>query len=161
MSLIEQRLAQLGLQLPAQIQPPQGVLLPFAFAQTQGTRVLFSGHGPLNDDGTVTGPLGKLGQDVSIEQGYDQARRVALAVLGSLKREIGDLDRIAGWTRVFGMVNCTPDFTAQPAVINGFSDLILQLFGEVRGRHTRSAVGMAALPFNIPVEIEGEVLLQA
>lgn len=159
MALIEQRLAQLGLRLPAPIQPPPGVTLPFAFVQIQGTRVLFSGHGPLNDDGSVAGPLGKLGQDLNVEQGYEQAQRVALAVLGSLKRAIGDLDRIAAWTRVFGMVNCTPDFTAQPAVVNGFSHLILELYGEDRGMHTRSAVGMAALPFNIPVEIEGEVLL--
>ena len=84
---------------------------------------------------------------------------MALSVLGSLKRALGDLDRISAWTRVFGMVNCTPDFAAQPAVINGFSHLILELYGEDRGMHTRSAVGMAALPFNIPVEIEGEVAL--
>lgn len=159
MALIEQRLAQLGLKLPAQIQPPPGVSLPFAFVQIQGTRVLFSGHGPLNDDGSIAEPLGKLGQDLTIEQGSEQARRVALSVLGSLKRALGDLDRISAWTRVFGMVNCTPDFAAQPAVINGFSHLILELYGEDRGMHTRSAVGMAALPFNIPVEIEGEVAL--
>ena len=159
MALIEQRLERMQLRLPADIQPPGKLVLPFAFVRVQGTRAVFSGHGPLNDDGSVAQPLGKLGQDLTIEQGYEQARRAALSVLASFKRAIGDLDRIHRWTRVFGMVNSTPGFTGQPAVINGFSQFILELYGEERGRHARSAVGMAALPFDIPVEIEGEVLL--
>jgi enamine deaminase RidA (YjgF/YER057c/UK114 family) len=83
----------------------------------------------------------------------------ALAVLGSLKRELGDLDRIAAWLRIFGMVNSAPGFNQQPAVINGFTDLIIEVFGREKGSHTRSAVGMAELPFNMPVEVEGEVEL--
>jgi hypothetical protein len=83
----------------------------------------------------------------------------ALSILGSLKRTLGDLDRIAAWSRVFGMVNSAPGFNQQPSVINGFSDLILELFGPAVGAHCRSAVGLAELPFNIPVEIEGEVEL--
>jgi hypothetical protein len=101
--------------------------------------------------------LGKVGRDLTVEQGYVAARLTALSILGSLQRTLGDLDRIAAWGRVFGMVNSAPGFHRQPAVINGFSDLILELFGPVAGAHSRSAVGMAELPFNIPVEIEGEV----
>jgi hypothetical protein len=103
--------------------------------------------------------LGKLGREVSLEQGYLAARLTALSILGSLKRTLGDLDRIAAWGRVFGMVNSAPGFNRQPGVINGFSDLILELFGPEIGAHCRSAVGLAELPFNIPVEIEGEVEL--
>ena len=90
-------------------------------------------------------------------QGYAAAHLTALAILGSLQRTLGDLDRIVAWTRVFGMVNSAPGFNKQPAVINGFSDLILELYGHEAGGHARSAVGMAELPFDIPVEIEAEV----
>jgi hypothetical protein len=83
----------------------------------------------------------------------------ALSILGSLKRALGDLDRIGTWSRVFGMVNSAPGFNQQPSVINGFSELILEVFGPVAGAHCRSAVGLAELPFNIPVEVEGEVEL--
>ncbi|MHC9086308.1 RidA family protein [Luteimonas sp. RIT-PG2_3] len=157
MSSIEARLAQAGLILPPPIVPPPGVALPFQFVQIAGTRVLFSGHGPLNADGSVAHPLGKVGDAVTVEQGYEAARLTALAVLGSLQRSLGSLDRIVGWRRVFGMVNSAPGFDRQPQVINGFSDLILDVFGPERGLHTRSAVGMAELPFGIPVEVEGEV----
>ena len=101
----------------------------------------------------------QVGREVTLEQGYEAARLTALSMLGSLQRALGDLDRIAAWTRVFGMVNSAKGFNRQPAVINGFSDLILELFGPEIGAHSRSAVGMAELPFNIPVEIEGEVEL--
>lgn len=157
MSSIEARLAQAGLVLPPPIVPPPGVVLPFQFVQIAGTRVLFSGHGPLNADGSVAHPLGKVGDAVTVEQGYEAARLTALAVLGSLQRSLGSLDRIVAWRRVFGMVNSAPGFDRQPQVINGFSDLILDVFGPERGLHTRSAVGMAELPFGIPVEVEGEV----
>jgi len=98
---------------------------------------------------------------VTLEQGYVAARLTALSILGSLQRALGDLDRIAAWTRVFGMVNSAPGFNRQPSVINGFSDLVLELFGAETGAHSRSAVGLAELPFDIPVEIEGEVELSA
>jgi enamine deaminase RidA (YjgF/YER057c/UK114 family) len=101
--------------------------------------------------------LGKVGTEVSLEEAYQAARLVALAMLGSLKRELGDLDRVTAWLRVHGMVNSAPGFTRQPAVINGFSDLIIELYGHEAGQHARSAVGMAELPFGIPVEIEAEV----
>jgi enamine deaminase RidA (YjgF/YER057c/UK114 family) len=161
MAAIEHRLSALGLVLPAPTKPPPGVNLPFQFVRRVGSRVLISGHGPQNADGSLAAPRGKLGRELTVEQGYLAARLTALAILGSLKRELGDLDRIAGWTRVFGMVNSAPGFNQQPSVINGFSDLILQLYGPEAGAHTRSAVGLAELPFDIPVEIEGEVEIGA
>ena|SRR5437763_2435565 len=154
---IESRLAKLGLTLPGPIITPPGVRLPFSFVRVRGHRALVSGHGPQNPDGSLAGPLGKLGRELGVEEGYRAARLTALAVLASLKRELGDLDRVRAWLRVFGMVASAPGFTQQPAVINGFSDLVLELYGPDAGQHARSAVGMAELPFNIPVEIEAEV----
>ncbi|MBP7588221.1 MAG: RidA family protein [Thermoanaerobaculia bacterium] len=157
MARIEAKLAALGLVLPPQLVPPGGAALPFRFVHLRGNRALISGHGPLAADGTVAQPLGKVGRDLTLEQGYSAARLTGLAILGSLQRALGDLDRITAWGRIFGMVNSAPGFDRQPAVINGFSDLILELFGPEVGAHARSAVGMAELPFGIPVEIEGEV----
>ncbi len=156
----EDRLAELGLVLPAPLQLPPGVTLPFPWVRVVGTRAIISGHGPTHTDGSLAQPLGKVGAEVSEEQAYVAARLTGLAILGSLKRELGSLDRIACWTRIFGMVNSAPGFTRQPAVINGFSDLIVSVFGPERGAHARSAVGLAELPFCIPVEIEGEVELR-
>jgi enamine deaminase RidA (YjgF/YER057c/UK114 family) len=161
MDKIEKRLRDLGLVLPAPMQAPAGVVLPFAFVRVIGRRAFVSGHGPQNPDGTMAAPLGKLGRELTVEQGYAAARLVALAILGSLKRSLGDLDRVAAWGRVFGMVNSAAGFNRQPSVINGFSDLILELYGAEAGAHARSAVGMAELPFDIPVEIEAEVELVA
>ena len=157
MARIEARLLTLGLTLPPQLQPPPGVLLPFQFVRIVGTRALVSGHGPQSPDGSIAQPLGKVGREVSVAQGYDAARLTALSILGSLQRALGDLDRILAWSRVFGMVNSAPGFNRQPSVINGFSDLILELYGPEVGAHSRSAVGLAELPFDIPVEIEAEV----
>lgn len=157
MSQIESRLAALGLVLPPPMRPPEGVHLPFEFVRIVGTRALISGHGPQNADGSLARPLGKVGRELTLEQGYFAARLTGLSILGSLKRALGDLDRVASWGRIFGMVNSAPGFHLQPSVINGFSDLILELYGPEGGAHARSAVGMAELPFQIPVEIEGEV----
>jgi enamine deaminase RidA (YjgF/YER057c/UK114 family) len=158
---IEDRLKALGLTLPPPTRPPQDVVLPFKFVRVVGRRAFISGHGPQDKDGSFARPLGKLGREVSLERGYVAARLTALSILGSLQRPIGDLDRIAAWGRVFGMVNWVPGFNKQPSVINGFSDLILELFGLETGAHSRSAVGLAELPFDIPLEIEGEVELIA
>lgn len=159
-SAVERRLRALGLALPGLTRTPPGARLPFAFVRVCGDRAYVSGHGPTREDGTLAGPLGKVGAEVTLEQGYEAARLTALGMLASLKHELGDLDRITGWLRVFGMVNSAPGFASQPAVINGFSDLILEIFGPECGRHARSAVGMAELPFGIPVEIEAEVLIR-
>ncbi len=154
---IESKLKALGLFLPPPPAPPPGVILPFEFVRLVGNRALISGHGPQDPDGSFARPLGKLGADLTVEQGYHAARLTGLSILGSLQRALGDLDRVRAWIRVFGMVNSAPGFTMQPSVINGFSDLILMLYGPERGAHSRSAVGLAELPFSIPVEIEGEV----
>lgn len=155
---VEARLAELGLALPPPLRVPPGVRLPFSFVRVVGARALVSGHGPQAADGTSAGPFGKVGTEVTLEEAYTAARLTGLSILGSLQRELGDLDRIDAWVRVFGMVNSAPGFDRQPAVINGFSDLILEVFGAA-GAHARSAVGMAELPFGLPVEIEAEVLI--
>jgi enamine deaminase RidA (YjgF/YER057c/UK114 family) len=154
---IQAKLGELGLALPPKVKVPAGVRLPFAFVRVRGNRAFVSGHGPQNPDGSIAGPRGKVGKDLTVEEGYEAARLTALSILGSLKRELGDLDRVTCWLKVFGMVNSAPEFGQQPQVINGFSDLILDLYGSERGAHARSAVGMAGLPFDIPVEIEAEV----
>ena len=161
MSVTQEKLAALGLVLPAPVAIPEGVTLPFPFVNVRGNRAFVSGHGPQNTDGSLATPFGKLGREVSVEQGYELARKTGLSMLASLQRELGDLDRISGWARVFGMVNSAPGFTEQPQVINGFSHLILEVCGAEKGRHARSAVGMAELPFGagIAVEIEAEVLI--
>lgn len=144
MSAIADRLLDLGLVLPPPMVAPPGVVLPFSPVTVRGDRAVVSGHGPQEPDGSIARPLGKVGAEVTAEQGYHAARLTALGILGSIERAIGDLDRITGWTRVFGMVN-------------GFSDLIIEVFGAEVGAHSRSAVGLAELPFSIPVEIECEV----
>jgi enamine deaminase RidA (YjgF/YER057c/UK114 family) len=136
---------------------PPGVKLPFPWVRVRGNRLFISGHGPQLPDGELAGPFGKVGVDLTLEQGYEAARLTALSMLGSVQRELGDLDRITAWLRVFGMVNAAPGFNRTPAVINGFSDLIVELYGADTGAHARSAVGLAELPFDLPVEIEAEV----
>jgi enamine deaminase RidA (YjgF/YER057c/UK114 family) len=158
---IEKRLAELGLVLPDRMQLPPGAKLPFPWVRVHGDRAFVSGHGPLHADGSLAGPLGKVGAEVSQDEGYRAARLTGLAMLASLRRELGDLDRVTGWLRVFGMVNAAPGFTAIPAVINGFSDLVLEVWAEPAGSHARSAVGLAELPFNLPVELEAEVAISA
>jgi len=154
---VETKLEKLGLILPEPLKAPSGTKLPFPWVRVRGNRAYISGHGPQNPDGSLAHPLGKVGSDLSLKEAYQAARLTALAILGSLKRELGDLDKVVAWLRVFGMVNSAPGFNQQPLVINGFSDLILELYGPERGPHARSAVGMAELPFGIPVEIEAEV----
>ena len=154
---IEDKLEEMGLGLPDAVKVPPDVRLPFAFVRVHGNRAYISGHGPQNPDGSVAHPRGKVGEDLTLEEGYQAARLTALSILSSLQRELGSLDRVSAWLRVFGMVNAAPGFNQLPQVINGFSDLILELYGPERGAHARSAVGLAELPFGIPVEIEAEV----
>ncbi len=156
MSRVEERLTALGLALPELTKPPPGVALPFAWVRVRENRAFISGHAATNQDGSLAGPFGKVGKDVTLEQAYASARGAALAILGTLKRELGDLDRVSAWLRVFGMVNSAPGFAQQPQVINGFSDLIVELYGSKAGTHARSAIGVAELPFGFCVEIEAE-----
>lgn len=159
MGRIEGRLGDLGLELPPEVVVPQGVVLPFAFVNVRGGRAIVSGHGPQTPDGQIAGPFGQVGAAVTVEEAAEAARLTGLSILGSLHRTLGTLDRITGWVKALGMVNSAPGFDQQPKVINGFSNLIIELFGPEVGRHARSAVGMAALPWDIPVEIEAEVLI--
>ncbi len=159
MGRIEDRLAELDIVLPPPIVTPPGIVLPFAFVHVVGDRAMVSGHGPQSSDGSLAGPFGKLATDLTVEQGYASARLVGLSILGSLQRELGTLDRVCGWVKALGMVNAEAGFADHPAVINGFSDLILEVFGPEVGMHSRSAVGMASLPWSIPVEIEAEVVV--
>jgi enamine deaminase RidA (YjgF/YER057c/UK114 family) len=144
---VEAKLRELGLELP----PPPRPAANYVGAVQTGHLLFVSGHGPTQDGGFVC--IGKVGKDLSVEQGYEAARLVALNCLASAKAVLGDLERIKRVVKILGMVNCAEDFGEQPRVINGASDLLVQVFGEA-GRHARSAVGMQSLPFGIAVEIE-------
>ena len=154
MARIADRLGELGLSLPAPFSPPPGIEFRFDLVRVSGGHAYVSGHGPL--DGSEVLVRGKVGADVTPEQGYEAARLTALSVCTSLERELGDLDRVTGWVKLLGLVNCAPGFSATPGVVNGFSDLVLELWGDA-GRHARSAIGVAELPFDIPVEVEAIV----
>ena len=154
---VEERLRQLGLTLPDPLSPPAGATYPFTWVRVRGDRAYLSGHLPLQPDGSLAEPLGKVGADVTLEQGVAAARLVALAAIGSLQRELGDLDRVVAWLRVFAMVNTAPGFTQIATVANGYSETIIDVFGPEVGLHSRSAVGMAELPYGVPVEVEAEV----
>ena len=144
---IEERLVELGIEL----QVPGAPMANYVNSVRSGNLVFMAGKGPrLPEGGNVTG---KLGDSLSIEQGYEAARLSAIAQLAALKQEIGDLNKVVRIVKVTGMVNATPDFTEHPEVINGFSDLMVEVFGD-RGKHARAAVGMVSLPRDIAVEIE-------
>lgn len=143
----ETKLKEMGLELPPVARP----VANYVPAVRTGNLIFLSGQGPRRQDETMI--TGKVGGDLNVEEGYEAARRVALGLLASLKAEIGDLDKVRRIVKLLGMVNCTSDFGDQPKVINGASDLFVEVFGD-RGRHARSAVGMNALPMNIAVEIE-------
>lgn len=153
----DERIAELGLVLPGPVRVPPNVQLPFSWIRIRGDRAFVSGHIALNPDGSIYGVTGKVDAEVSLEQGYEAARLAGLAILSSLRQELGSLNRVSAWLRVFGMINTAPGFVQTPLVINGFSDLIIDVFGVDRGDHSRSAIGVAELPFSAPVEIEAEV----
>jgi len=144
---IEQKLQEMGVTLYKMPAPTAN----YVRAVRSGNLIFLSGHGPMKPDGENV--VGKLGKDLSVEQGQEAARYTAIALLSSLKEEIGDLDQVSRIVKVHGMVNSTPDFTDHSQVMNGFSDFMVELFGE-SGRHARAAVGMGSLPGNIAVEIE-------
>ena len=156
----EDRIAELGLTLPPPVKLPPNLALPFSMINVRGDRALISGHPRHGSDGALTGPYGKVGSDLTLEEATNAAGDIALSVLANLKGEIGDLSRVAGWARVFGMVNSAPDFDQQHLVLNGFSNMILDIFGPDIGRHARSAIGVSGLPMNFAIEVEAEVLLR-
>ncbi len=143
----EQRLDELGIALPS-VGAPIG---NYVHAKRVGNLLYLSGKGPPEVDGRM--PKGKLGAGMSVEEGYRHARGVGLVLIAAMREALGDLDRVADIVKVLGMVNAAPDFEDHPKVVNGCSDLLVEVFGE-RGRHARSAVGMSSLPGGIPVEIE-------
>jgi len=146
--IVDQRLKELGITLPA-VGAPLG---NYVHAKRVGNLLYLSGKGPEGADGEV--PKGKLGADMSIDEGYRHARQVGLVLIAAMREALGsDLDRVQDIVKVLGMVNAAPDFEDHPKVVNGCSDLFVEIFGE-RGRHARSAVGMSSLPGGIPVEIE-------
>ena len=156
MGTIEDRLGELGLQLPAPVTAPPDVRLPFESVRIHGDVAYVSGHGPF--DGERMLYSGRVGADLTVEESYAAARATALSMLASLKRDLGDLDRVRSWIKILGFVVCAEGFNATPAAINGFSDLILEVWGDA-GRHARSAIGAGELPFGMPVEVEAVVAL--
>lgn len=151
---IEAKLEEMGIEIPAAVTP----VANYVPAVRSGNLIFLSGHGPYQEEGTLI--TGRVGESLTTEQGYEAARRVAIGLLGSLKALIDDLDRVKQVVKLLGMVNCSADFVDQPKVINGASDLLVEVFGD-RGKHARSAVGMNALPLNIAVEIEMIVEVEA
>jgi len=157
MSVIETRLREAGIVLPGPAQPPPGFEFSFAWVRVRGNRVVVSGHSPQLADGSFPGPFGKVPSEVSIEEATDAARSILGPILGSVKQAIGDLDRISAWISVTGMVNADAGYPQTTNAINGFSAVVLEIFGPEVGRHARTAVGYAALPLNNAVVIGAEL----
>ena len=156
---LEERIEAAGLVLPEVHASMKGVRFPFQWVRVQGKRAFVSGHVPLASDGSLCGPFGQVGKEVSVEEACEAAKIATLAILSSLHRELGGLERIGAWLKIVGFVNSAPDFKEHPKVINGSSDLIIALFGPNVGAHSRSAVGVASLPFGNVIEIEAELEL--
>ena len=156
MGAIDDRLTELGIELPAPPAAPPGVKLPFEYVRVHGDVAYVSGHGPLDGDRVLV--TGSVGAEVTVEQAYGAARATALSMFASLRRELGDLDRVSAWLKLLGFVKCAEGFDVTPAVINGFSDLVLEVWGDA-GRHARSAIGAGELPFGMTVEVEAVVAI--
>jgi enamine deaminase RidA (YjgF/YER057c/UK114 family) len=150
MSRIEARLEELGLELPEPMQPPGN----FKLAQVHNGLCYIAGHTAI--DGSTVLVQGVVGRDLTLEQGYEAARLTGLSILATLRQELGDLDRVSTWLRAVGYVQSAPDFHENAAVVNGFSDLIVELWGEA-GRHARSAPGQGPSPLNVPIIVDAIV----
>ncbi|MHB1087653.1 MAG: RidA family protein [Acidimicrobiales bacterium] len=144
----ESRLLELGITLGARVHP----VANYQGAVASGQLLFVSGHGPVRSNGTLV--QGKVGDILSFEQAHDAARLVGMSLLATVRAQLGSLDRVSRIVKVLGMVNCAPGFIRMPEVIDGCSDLLVEVFGIERGRHARSAIGVAELPFDIPVEVE-------
>ena len=156
MSRIEGRLEELQLTLPAPMAAPAGQTFNFQLVKVHDGLAYIAGHGPF--DGTTPLVQGLIGRDLTVEQGYEAARLTGLAILASLKQELGDLDRVTQWIRAVGYVHCAPDFGQNTAVVNGFSDLIVALWGDA-GRHARSSPGQGPSPLNLPIIVDAIVAI--
>lgn len=157
MTTVEERLRDMGITLPSEMRVPPGVEVPFSWVRVRGNRAFVSGHGALADDGSPVGPFGRVPSEVPLEQAQKSARRATLAMLSSLEGALGDLDDVTAWLAVNGFVNADPGYPQTTAVLNPCSDLLLNLYGLDRGRHARTAIGVTAVPLNLPVVISAEV----
>jgi enamine deaminase RidA (YjgF/YER057c/UK114 family) len=157
---IQSKMDTLGLKIPEKLQIPKNTKTPPTWIRIRGDKAYISGHGPQNPDGSIAGPFGKVGSsshEISVEQAHQSAKLAGLSILGSLKREIGTLGKVTAWLQVRVMVNAGPEFAQTTNVANGFSDLIILLYGYEKGMHARSAIGVQALPLNLPVIIDALV----
>jgi len=154
MGRIEDRLTELRLELPRPFAPPPGMQFPFELVHLSGGLGYVSGHLPADGDEVLA--VGRVGDQLTVEDGYEAARLTGLSIIAGLKQELGELDRVTRWVKALGLVQCAPGFDKPPAVINGFTDLIREVWGE-DGRHARSAIGVDQLPFDVPVEVEAIV----
>ncbi len=150
---VEAKLEQLGLTLPAPLEPPGN----FQLIKVHGGLAYIAGHGPF--DGATPLVQGLVGRDLTVDEAYDAARLTALSILASLMRELGDLDRVTQWIRAVGYVHCEPGFGQNATVVNGFSDLIVELWGDA-GRHARSAPGQGPSPSNVPIIVDAIVAVE-
>jgi enamine deaminase RidA (YjgF/YER057c/UK114 family) len=155
----EQRVFELGLQLPPEPLLPPGVRIPFEWVRVVGERCVLSGHGALTSDGALAGPFGRVPSEVLLEDAQKSARLTVLAMLGALRLALGSLDRVRDWVTLNGFVNADPGYPQTTAVLNPASDLLLEVFGE-HGRHARTAIGVSALPLNLPVIMSAEVIVR-
>ena len=154
MARIENRLNELGLTLPEPLVPPGN----FELVKVHGDLAYIAGHGPFN--GSTVLMEGVVGRDLTVDEGYEAARLTGLSILASLKRHLGDLDRVSSWVRAVGYVHCAPGFRQNAGVVNGFSDLIVELWGDA-GRHARSAPGQGPSPLDVPVIVDAIAALEA
>lgn len=159
MGRIEKRLEELGLELPGEAKLPPGVTIPFQWVRVRGSRAFVSGHGALSADGSPLGPFGKVPSQVSLQEAQASARSATLAMLASLKRAVGELDNVVAWLMVYGNINADPGYPQTTLVANPASELLVDLYGADAGSHARTAIGMAALPLDLPVILAAEVEL--
>ena len=155
----EARIAERGLVLPPEPKLPAGVAIPFQWVRVLDDRCVISGHGALGEDGAPAGPFGRVPSEVSLDAAQASARSAALAALGAVRRSIGSLDRVKGWLAVNGFVNADDGYPYTTAVLNPASELIVDVFGSEVGAHARTAIGVRALPMNLPVVFSAELLL--
>lgn len=157
---IEQRLSSLDLQLPPEPQLPPGMRLPFSWVRVHKDRAYVSGHTAQAPDGSPFGPFGKIPSQVSLEQAQQGSRLLALTVLGALQRALADLDRVEAWLTVTAMINADPGYDKGTLIVNPFSELLLEVFGPDAGAHARTAVGVAALPFDSSIIVAAELAIR-
>jgi enamine deaminase RidA (YjgF/YER057c/UK114 family) len=156
----EERLATSGLILPAETKLPPHISIPFEWVRVVGDRCLVSGHGAVDADGVPSPPFGRVPSEVSLEDAQHSARLAALAVLSAVRRVLGSLDRVEAWLVVNGFVNADDAYPQTTAVLNPFSEVVLDVFGFDVGAHARTAIGVKALPMNLPVIVTAELVVR-